>query len=331
MLSIGQRISFAGNEWQRRYIEKTFQGIQTLHLDGYNINYGKQGRVIPSLITQVPGVLRTIRDEHQWLAALTAHHHFDGIISDNRYGLYHPAIPSVIITHQLQVQTGAGNGADMLLRKLHYSLLNRFSACWIPDMPEGPNLGGELSHPSRLPGNTSYLGWLSQMHPQPLNAENYLLVLLSGVEPQRTILSRLLWRQVQDYEGKVVFIEGSNEIEMPADIPPHITCYNRLTKEQLEPLVAGAGVVICRSGYSSVMDMVAMGKKAILIPTPRQTEQEYLARHLEESGIFYTAPQKGFNLSAVLSKASHFPFKKFDLRESFNRYKPVIDKWVKTI
>src|SRR5690606_16155899 len=114
-----------------------------------------------ALTRQVPRILGNIRKEHQWLSELVRKQRVDGIISDNRYGLYHQTVPSVIMSHQLQISTGFGAPADAALRKLHYKYLKRFQACWVPDL-EGPdNLSGSLGHPEERLPNTYYLGLLS--------------------------------------------------------------------------------------------------------------------------------------------------------------------------
>ncbi|MBS1587228.1 MAG: glycosyl transferase family 28 [Bacteroidetes bacterium] len=326
----GHKVVFAGNEWQIDFIYKTFPGIETAFLDGYDVSYSRHGRgFITAILLQLPGILSTIHKEHNWLINICNHHHFDGIISDNRYGLYHPSIPSVIMTHQLHVQTGKGKLADNIFAWLHYKMLQRFSTCWAVDLAGDPDLSGSLAHPDSLPRNTSYLGLLSQFDvAKDQEQEKHLLVLLSGPEPQRSILSALLWQQAKVHTRKVVFVEGSNAVTEPEQIPEHITYHKQLTREALQPLIANASIVICRSGYSSIMDLVALNKKAILIPTPGQTEQEYLAKHLQQSGMFYSAVQKGFNLEKTLRNATSFPFTKPDLSTAFTQHKQVIDDWL---
>ncbi len=326
----GHLVTVAGNEWQRTYLQATFPGIDSLHLEGYNVHYGRTGgRFMLTLLGQLPRLLRTIKAEQRQLRALTAQKHFDGIISDNRYGLYHSSIPTLILTHQLQPVSGMGAGADKIFRPLHYRLLERYDTCAVPDVRGAHNLSGSLGHPSALPKNTHYIGLLSQAEPCGAEEEKHLLILLSGPEPQRSILSQKLWKQVSGhYTGKVVFVEGTDNAETPAHIPPHITYHKRITGEVLRPLMCEAKMVICRSGYSTLMDLAVTGKKAILIPTPGQTEQEYLGRHLHDSGVYYSAPQESFDLSRALSEAAHFPFKSLGLGKANELYKTFIDEWL---
>jgi len=331
MQQLGHVITFAGNEWQRAYITETFPGIDTIHIDGYEVHYPRQGwEFMLNLFRQIPRLLKTIKKEHAALMNITATRQFDAIISDNRYGLYHPTIPSVIMTHQLLAKSGMGAIFDDILRRIHYRRLQWYSQCWVIDVPGKPNLSGTLGNPRVIPDNAKFLGLLSQITPQQ-GTEQHLMILLSGPEPQRTILSEILWKQVQDHKGKVVFVEGSNNATKPQSIPTHISYYTRITKEQLEPLLVAASMVICRSGYSTVMDLVALGKKAIFIPTPGQTEQEYLGAHLHKEGVYYCAHQSHFNLQKALVGAAKFPYKKPALKNPMEQYKTVVKDWLDSL
>jgi len=328
LLQKGHKITLAGNDWQRKYVENTVPDVATTHLDGYNITYGK-GSLTTALLLQIPALLKKINIEHAWLAEQKG---YDLIISDNRYGLYRKDIPSAIMTHQLSIQTGKGGVADSVLRKMHYRFLERFNETWIVDVAGKHNLAGKLSHPDALPKGGKYIGLLSQLAaPQnEVSAGKHLLILLSGPEPQRSILSAILWKQMKKYKnGKVVFVEGSDDVTTPVNVPTHITYYKKVSGNLLHSLITDASMVICRSGYSTIMDLVRQNKKAILIPTPGQTEQEYLGKHLHTQGMFYSTVQKGFDLEKVLIDTLHFPFKDSGLRERFDGYKGVVDGFIK--
>lgn len=328
----GHRILFAGNHQQCDYISGTFPGIETIYLEGYNVRYAASGSMfMPAIIQQIPSLLHTIRRENAWLKKIIKQYKIDLVISDNRYGLYHDTVPSVIITHQLNIITGLGSMADNILRRLHYRFLNRFNNVWVADVPGAPGLAGRLSHPASLPHNTHYIGLLSQVEPVATTGSGYLLVLLSGPEPQRTLLADTLWEQVISYTGKVIFVEGTEDITAKQNIQPHITYHKRLSGDALAATISGADMVICRSGYSTLMDLVKLNKKAILIPTPGQTEQEYLGRTLYKNGVFISKPQKSFNLDETLAEAKNFPFKNMQFGNAFEQFQAVVDSWLKSI
>lgn len=283
---------------------------------------------MPAIAGQIPGLLRAIKKEHIWLEGVVTKHRIDAVISDNRYGLYHKDIPCVIMTHQLQVMSDMGRIIDNAIRKMHYKYLNKFNECWVVDAKEGTGLARGLSHPAILPDTSSYIGLLSQMQYREPKTKGYLLVLLSGPEPQRTILSDKIWKQIQDYNGQVVFVEGSRSAIARTNIPAHITYHRQLVKDELEETLSGADIVICRSGYSTLMDLVKLNKKAILIPTAGQTEQEYLARHLDERGTFLCMTQSKFNLQKAIQYSKRFPFLDTNFQMSFDAFQIVLDKWL---
>ena len=330
LLENGCRLSIAGNEWQRQYIENTFPGIHTIHLEGYNVWYSKNGLgFMPVLMMQLPRLTKTIIEEHYWLKKAVDKYGFNGVITDNRYGLYHADVPSVILTHQVVPQTGWGKLPDSVLQSLHDKRLRCFNDCWIVDADGELNLAGSLSRPKVMPANAKYIGLLSQ-HQHRAVSEEYLLVLLSGPEPQRGILSDLLWEQLKNYKGRIVFVEGSDHVPQ-REIPANMQYHKRLTADTLTPLLAAASMVICRSGYSTLMDLLAMNKRAIIIPTPGQAEQEYLGKYLHEQGVFYCAHQKHLDIIASLNNAQYFPFKKPETKNVFEQYKTVVDAWVEKL
>ena len=339
LLSLGHLVTVAGNASQRAFIEETFGGIDFIHLDGYQISYSRWNRWAQSgLLAQMPKILNAIKREHAWLETLAHERQIDGIISDNRYGLYHAAIPSVILTHQLCVQTGMGQVADTFLQRLHYRFLNRFTATWIPDAAGADNLGGKLSHTGVMPAQFEYLGLLSRFaltghneHPATPDASGPLVILLSGPEPQRTELSAVLWRQACAFNRRIIFVEGSEQARLPGNIPPHIEYHKRLGQQDLYLVLSGAGMVVCRSGYSTLMDLVALHKQAILIPTPGQTEQQYLAKRLKQAGQYYASRQDTFELGRAVREAEQAGNTPPGLRKSFSSYQSILKAWADSL
>jgi UDP:flavonoid glycosyltransferase YjiC (YdhE family) len=337
LLAQGHSVFFAGNENQQSYIKNVFPHIDYLMLAGYDIRYASKRIFFTSkLIAQIPRLDKCIRTEHAWLKKVVAAYQIDAVISDNRYGLYHTDIPCVLLTHQLNILTGLGTFWDRCLQKIHYRYIQKFAACWVVDTEIAPGLSGILAHPKHLPAKpTTYIGYLSQCAALQVAAVQephpYVLVLLSGVEPQRTILADRIWQQVLQLSQKIVFVAGTEQLPVPGGIPEHIVYHQRLSGKALQVCIAQASIVICRSGYSSIMDLMVLGKKAILIPTPGQTEQEYLATHLQQQEIFMMQQQQSFSLYAALQQAEHFPFRRSICLSQFEQYRTVVAAWLKTI
>lgn len=172
-------------------LTKEFPALRVIPLKGYRITYPNKGALfIPKILLQVPKILHSIKNEHQWLDHQLDNNQWDLIISDNRYGLYTNKTKTVFITHQLGIISGFGRLGDVLLRSMLYRWINRFNTCWIPDAQGQINIAGKLSHPLSMPNHYAFIGPLSRLNNAPVLADDHLLVLLSGPEPQRTILEK---------------------------------------------------------------------------------------------------------------------------------------------
>jgi predicted glycosyltransferase len=96
-----------------------------------------------------------------------------------------------------------------------------------------------------------------------------------------------------------------------------IKLYNHLQAKKLNEEMQKAAWIISRTGYSTVMDIIKLKKKSILIPTPGQTEQEYLGRHLSQEQIAVVVEQNDFSLNDNLEKAKQMNYQ-FPDREYSN-------------
>lgn len=309
LIAQGKEVYVAAEGASARLLLENFPAINILPLDGYRIQYSRKKKMFTvKILLQIPKILATIKKEHQWLQQQQQIHQFDLIISDNRYGLYHNKVPCVILTHQLQILSGKGNLADNILRGLHYQLLNRFRKCWIVDEERNGGFSGKLAHPKTLPAHAVYIGLLSQFVgclPTNNNQDNAkILVLLSGPEPMRSQLELLVLQQAETLTAYQFTIVGGNPLgNVILDLPQHITYHTHLNAAKLLPELQSASLVICRSGYSTIMDLAVLGKKALLIPTPGQTEQEYLAEYLKERKYFNTCTQEALQLAIEIPMA----------------------------
>lgn len=306
LLQEGHEVLLAAEGVSARILQEQFPQLPLIPIKGYRIQYSHNARYfMPKILSQVPKILSRIRYEQQWLRRQQHIHHFDAVISDNRYGLYHPSCHTTIMTHQVQIMSGRGARADRMLLSLHRKMLERFEECWIVDR-EQDGLSGALGHPERIPQNAHYIGTLSQLMRQPALPieEAHCLVLLSGPEPMRSQLEAILWAQCCALpQYRFIFIAGNPQAAKEHKAcPPHITYHSYLGGAALFEAIAAARVVICRSGYSTLMDLDWLQKPAVLIPTPGQTEQEYLARYWSDKGKAIYSPQQEIQLASALER-----------------------------
>ncbi len=326
LLTAGCEVFIASEKGQAALLKAEFPEVKQLLLPGYHMRYSKNGKTFGlKMLTQLPRLQRAILREHQWLQETVPTLQPDAIISDNRYGLYHPQVPSVIMTHQLRIAAPFPGKPEDWLQKVNYRLLGKFSACWIVDFEGEDNLAGELSHPALLPPvPVQYLGALSRFEKKDGRPpELDLLVLISGPEPQRSKFEQLIRRQITPLPIRALLLSGQPDKPKAELLAPNIKMVNHLSTAQLEDALLKSRLVVCRPGYTTVMDLVKLQKKAILIPTPGQTEQEYLAAYLQRKSHCLTYAQKDFALSASLEKAKTFAFKPVGLPE-MDQYKKVV-------
>lgn len=312
-------------------LEAEFPTLKFLHLAGYNIEYAASGwGLLPKIVAQIPKLLSAIKHEQEWLKKIVEEEKIDAVISDNRYGLHHPGIRCVFITHQLLIKAPV-KIAENFLQKINYKYINWFEECWVPDVAGENNLAGMLSHPALLPKiPVHYIGTLSRFTSNENNTQgDYLLVILSGPEPQRTLLENSLLQELKDYVDEVVLVRGLPQIKETLYVAKNVTVFNHLPSAELEEKIKGASMVISRSGYSTIMDLAMLKKKSILIPTPGQTEQEYLAKHLMKKNFALCMSQKKFRLKQALELAQSFNYNLSTATET--NLKSVIQTFLKKI
>lgn len=308
-----------------------FPNIRIVPLQGYGIRYSKGSSLVGSMLRQLPGILRSMNYEHQWLNKFLQQEQFDLIISDNRPGFWNKQVACIYITHQLLIHSGKGKWINRLLQRQHSRYMKHFTTVWVPDEAGKENLAGELSHPSKPIIHPTYIGLVSRLQPTTVTQQYELMVLLSGPEPQRTVLESNLLEQLQAFNGTVLFVRGLPNNTTTLVTPSNITVHNHLPAHQLQEAIASAKLIICRSGYTTLMDLTRLQKKAILIPTPGQPEQEYLAAYMQEQSIFPFLSQQEFALANALSIAASFPYKQPFNDVSFHLHEEIVTSTVKSL
>lgn len=310
----GHIVTIAADGAQKKLLQYYFPNASYVSIPRYGINYSKKAWLLPvALFFQLPKIALAIYREHQWLK--TNSHLFDCVISDNRYGLFNTQLTTTFVTHQLLVKAPF-KWAENIIQKVQYFLINRFSECWVPDIADYPGYAADLSHPTIMPRiPVTYIGVLSQFSILNNKATNTLPVkykycfLLSGPEPQRTMLQNMIEIEAQKLSSASILIEGR-----PSDMPNHYQLRGSLTKlryasgQDLLDIVMQSEFVVCRSGYSTLMELIPMHKKLILIPTPGQTEQMYLAEILAKNKLAITIDQSNFDLQKMHEKAGEHCF-----------------------
>ena len=292
-------------------LQAEYPNLQCLKLPGYQITYDG-ANMIWSIGKQLPKIVNAIWAEHREIKKIVAENKVDIIISDNRYGVYNSRTHNVFMTHQLNIKIPS-QPLEKLVNLINHHFIRRFHECWVPDFSTAPRLAGSLSGDAGLP-SVKYLGPLSRMRIRSVEKKYDIIAVLSGPEPQRTILEKQLLSELKSSKYKALVVRGVTEVNpLFATALADIAVVDFLTTEALNEAILASEVVICRSGYSSIMDLMKLEKAAILIPTPGQTEQEYLGEYLSGKGDFVVAKQNDFNLEQsirLLKKERRFAFER---------------------
>lgn len=317
LIETGIQVDIASDGVALELLRKEFPQLNFYELPSYNAKYPTKN-VLINITLQSPHIARAILIEKSVVARLHKKNRYDLIISDNRFGAQAKGATNIIISHQLHLKSPFA-GSSAFGNSFNKFWLKTFDQIWVPDYAGKENLSGTLSHPG-LHKNTYYIGALTRLtKPASVSGDNSgnILLLLSGPEPQRTIFEKKLTEQAKQLSYRFTLIQGlpSGEVSMRQE--GNITIYNFLLAEKLQEKIHEAEIIVSRSGYTTVMDLFLLRKKAVMIPTPGQTEQEYLAEHLDKHPGFTFGNQKDFDLKKlieVLSQKEVSP----DIRENDN-------------
>lgn len=278
-------------------LRKEFPELPFVELPAYTVKYPKSGAFFKlKLLFALPRIRKAIASEKNRVQTLVEARSIHGIISDNRPGVWHQKVPTVYLTHQLNVLSGA---TSLFSSKMHQRLIKKFDVCWIPDTEGSVNLSGRLGHPENSDLKCVYMGPISRMRKRNVTPTHHILVLLSGPEPQRTLLEVKMMELFSNSNKSVILVRGVVEDEQRVFHKNKITIVNFMRTEELENAINRSRLVICRSGYTSIMDLAALEKDAFFIPTPGQYEQKYLARELKKRGIVPSCNQSDFQLEKL--------------------------------
>jgi UDP-N-acetylglucosamine:LPS N-acetylglucosamine transferase len=305
----GHSVFIAGSGRSLDLLKIEFPAGKFFEIASYNIEYSRS--LVVGLMLKTPALLSVIKKEHEQVAGIVQKEKIDFIISDNRYGCYHKSIPSAIITHQLSIRASV---LSPIVNHFNKKFIARFNECWVPDTPDH-QLSGQLSINPKIA--SKFIGPLSRLARRPGSAKAQqvgttqhsnrantfgLLALVSGPEPQRTVLESLLIHHLPGSGMSYRLVRGLPNEQGKTD--EHT--FNHLSADKLSALIAAADIIISRPGYSTIMDLAALKKKAIFVPTPGQTEQLYLAQQLEEKKIAPCVSQHQLSLPGVLKRMKDY-------------------------
>ncbi len=303
LLLNGFEVILASDGRSLQLLKKEFPDLQTVELPTYNISYSTNNMIF-NIAYQIPKIIFAVWRESRVVKKIVKKEKIDIIISDNRYGCRSDHTKNIFITHQINIIVPA-KPLRWVVNKFNHILINRFDECWVPDYSGNNSLAGKLSKSDKIK-SLKYLGLLSRMKTIIAPQKFDIIAILSGPEPQRTRLEKIIVDELKGTVLKSLVVQGCTEIENRFHINENIEVVSYLESKELSEAMQSSKLVICRSGYSSIMDLVKLRKQAILIPTPGQTEQEYLGKILKDKGLFCVQDQSTFSIESGLLEINQY-------------------------
>ena len=284
---------------------KEFPNLPLIAIDSYEIHYARKNFAW-AIFKQIPKIVCGLWREHQALKSLILQYGIKTVISDNRYGLWNRSVHAVFMTHQVNIQLPNylkwGQG---LLNWTNRRLIEQFNECWIPDFEGGDNISGILSHPAKLSIAVHYLGMLSRFEGLADLTEFPLyrfIFILSGPEPQRNIWEKQILDIGLQLDEPSILVRGvagsSNKYKHGT-----LSVVDWMDAAEMFHAIELSECIVCRSGYSSMMDLAVLGRKAIVVATSGQTEQEYLAKYLTNKQKVIQIEASDFTFNSLLTSA----------------------------
>lgn len=301
LVSSGYTVYFAVNHKFKNLLHHHLPNALLINFPSYKITYSINKYLWLKLFLQAPKIIAGFITEYRATQKTINKYSVSVIISDNRYGCFSKKTHNIFITHQVTPIMPAQlksfqTVSDYVFRKL----INRFDQCWIPD-DATIHVTGKLTGNLDKIRKTSFIGILSRFNciePQPLQGISKLdwLAVISGPEPQRSILEEIIKTEFQKSGKQCMVVRGKPDLTERIDKNGNVWVASHLSSGNLKYVLLLSRFILCRAGYSSIMDLISLERTAVLVPTPGQTEQEYLATKLAEKKMFITQHQHNLDL-----------------------------------
>lgn len=310
LIEKGANVIIGADNGPLEFLRQRFGNCDFVKFSGFVPKYPRGNAMALKMALQFPEMKRQAKKSNEFLQKIIREKKIDIVISDNRYELYSSKVYSVLVTHQVNIHTvGLQKLFAPFIKAQLNNYIKKYDELWIPDFEKPPWLSGSLSHNTRIPiDNYAFIGPLSRFKERETakSQKKYdVMAILSGPEPQRSIFEKIIERQFLETNLKVIFLLGKpgNQNSETLD---NIEKISHLSDAEFAQTLMSSDLIISRPGYSTIMDLAVFGKNAVFVPTPGQTEQEYLAKTLERQGNYYFQKQGEIDINSAIQKSKEY-------------------------
>ena len=305
------------------YLRNELPELVSYELNPLHITYGPRSAFnFPYLMLKSLFWNAHLKKDASLIHSIHEKEHLTGIISDGRPYAFHRDVPSVYITHQLQVKSGLFSRSSTAI---HRQLIRRFDECWVPDLAPPHNVCGLMSQWKNADIPLRYIGIPSDLTHQKRAREYDHAAIIAGAEPERTKLEKKLIACFRELSGKNIILAGSKQ-RSSEKITDNLEIIGMASRAEVAQVMSRSDTLVVRGGYSTIMDLIKLQRKALLVPTPGQTEQLYLAEHLQRHHHFDRVSQAKLSAERIRQfseskyRSNNIAFAGFDLREVFGLF-----------
>ncbi len=255
----------------------------------------------------MPRVFALFRHEQKLTENLVAQRGFGRIVSDSRFGVWSRAAPSFCILHSLrQLVPFRPRWLEREVERGQWRLLRGFTQILVPDAEADGGLSGELGHDPAIDWGEDrlrYIGPLSGVQRMDVPEDIDCFFSISGVEPHQSMLTECVIAALPKLDGRIVVTLGKPQQAGKVRTIDGAQVHGYLDRHAQAQMLNRARVVVTRSGYTTLMELAELGKRALFVPTPGQSEQEYLARFHRERGHVWSSTQRDLDIPRDLRRA----------------------------
>lgn len=258
-------VIIACDDSQKKIFSEYFPELQFISHEGYPFQFDGKGNFRWDLTKRLSKLKTRLTEERKQVTSYVGQHNIDVVLSDHRYGFLSKDVPSVFITHQVNLPV---KWYEKIVDSFHKRLMSSFRFIWVLDFDDS-RLAGRLSQVDKN-DKCIHIGPYSRfmLYDKVISKSATQLLVASGP----IIYAQLFVDNQLDKQSAVnLKVIAPTDVVVPREFE---RVANNWHSQDQAFLVAQK--IISRPGYSTIMDAHFLECETEFYPTPGQEEQIYL-------------------------------------------------------